>query len=270
MSGQSGWEESWDFDFHRADGSLGGYVRLGLWPQQRLSWFWAALVGDDRPLVTVVDHELPLSRPPGLDLRAEGLWTSITCETPLEHWSVGLEAFGVALDDPTEVYRRGRGDPTPLGLDLEWETTGPAVDQPHPEGYYHPCVVHGEVLVGPEVIAFDGWGGCSHSWGDRRWWDATWCTTSGRFDDSSAWHGSAVGGFGRIGDDGLARPGRLTLLPEPGEVAVDPRYHAPVQVVAPDGRTSRVARSLCRYVASDGRRGVGWTEWNQPMAAPSS
>ncbi len=270
MSGQSGWEESWDFDFHSADGSLGGYVRLGLWPQQGLSWFWAALVGDDRPLVTVVDHELPLPRPLGLDLRAEGLWTSITCETPLEHWSVGLEAFGVALEDPTEAYRRGRGDRTPLGLDLEWETSGPAVDHPHPEGYHHPCVVHGEVLVGSEVITFEGWGGRTHSWGDRRWWDAAWCVSSGRLEDGASWHRDVVGRAAVLSSDGLSCPDRLGVLHQKGEVAVDPRHHAPVRVVAPDGRTSRLARSLCRYVSPEAHRGSGWTEWNQPLEVPPS
>lgn len=125
-----GWEESWHFDFHTGDGGLGGYVRLGLWPQWGVAWFWAALVGDGRPLVSVVDHELRLPRAPQLDLRAEGLWSSLTCETPLVHWSVGLEAFGVALDDPREAYRRVRGDLTALGLDLEWETVGAAADHP--------------------------------------------------------------------------------------------------------------------------------------------
>ena len=32
------------------------------------------------------------------------------CETPNDHWSVNLEAFGVALDDPAEAYRGERGD----------------------------------------------------------------------------------------------------------------------------------------------------------------
>jgi hypothetical protein len=271
-AGSARWEEWWHFDFHTGDSRLGGYVRLGLWPQHGRAWFWAALVGDQRPLVTVVDHELRLPRAPGLDLRAESLWCSLTCETPLQHWSVGLEAFGVALDDPGEAFRSGRGDRTAFGLDLEWETVGGAADHPHPEGYHLPCLVHGEVLVGPEVIAFDGWGGRSHAWGDG--WGGNWspanesrCTTSGRGDDGVTWHGYAPGGEALLGADGLARPGRLAVEGE-GGITVEPVHHAPVQVIGPDGGTHRLARSLCRYVAHDGRRGAGWSEWHQPPTSP--
>ena len=62
----------------------------------------------------------------GLEVRADGLWGELMCETPLEHWSYGLEAFGVALDDPaTRCAARsasacrsastsnGRSSPTP-------------------------------------------------------------------------------------------------------------------------------------------------------------
>ena len=99
------WEESWDFDFTTGAADLGGYFRIALHPGLATTWFWAALVGDGRPLVTVVDNEVALPRGPGLDLRADGLWADAVCETPLDHWTLGMEAFGVALDDPTEAYR---------------------------------------------------------------------------------------------------------------------------------------------------------------------
>lgn len=269
-SGPTDWAEWWDFTFHTGDGDLGGYVRLGLWPQRLTAWFWAALVGDDRPLVSVVDHELRLPRPPGLDLRAEGLWTSLTCETPLEHWSIGLESFGVALEDPAEALLSGRGDRIALGLDLEWETLGPVTDASHPHGYHLACLVHGEVLVGAEVIAFEGWGGRSHVWGSGPGADGTWCATSGRLDDGTAWHSDGADGIDLLGHDAVPRPGRLTIgTTTAGSegmevVAIEPLHHAPVQMVHPDGRTSRLARSLCRYVTPDGRRGTGWSEWVGP------
>jgi hypothetical protein len=34
---------------------------------------------------------------------------------------------------------------------------------------------------------------------------------------------------------------------------------------ARDGRVSRFPRALCRFDATDGRSGWGWTEWNQPQ-----
>lgn len=261
--GDPRWEESWDFDFTTSGGDLGGYLRLGLHPAAGVTWFWAALVGEGRPLVTVVDHDVALPRGPGLDLRAEGLWADAVCETPLEHWTLGLEAFGVALDDPSEAYRSVRGDRTALGFDMEWETAGPASER-RPAGYHLPCAVHGQVLVGREVIDFDGWGGRSHEWGERDW-TRPWCTSTGRLDDASTWHvhleepGAAAG----PGDGGLARPGRLPAGPT-GDLSVRPLHQAPVHVVGSGGRTSRLARALCLYAVPDGRRGTGWTEWNAP------
>ena len=69
------WNESWYFDFHDADGSFGGYVRLGLYPNLGVSWFWACVVGRDRQLVSVCDHDAPLPRRDELELRASGLIT---------------------------------------------------------------------------------------------------------------------------------------------------------------------------------------------------
>ncbi|HEV2070508.1 MAG TPA: hypothetical protein VGR26_12000 [Acidimicrobiales bacterium] len=264
---QPAWEESWDLDFTTTDGTLGGYVRLALKPAKRQAGFWAALVGQGRRLVTVVDHEVTLPRGTELDLRAEGLWTSLTCETPLEHWSVGLEAFGVALDDPAEAWRSLRGDRTALGLDLEWETVGLPSTAPSPHGYHLPCLVHGEVLVADEVIAFDGWGGRSHTWGRRRW-DRAWSIIAGRLEDGTTWYAHRPGALPPPGRAGLPGPGRIEVEPAGGtdrlELSMTPLHHAPVGLSAVDGGPSRLGRSLCRYTVPDGRRGVGWGEWNQP------
>ena len=65
-------------------------------------------------------REGDLPAPSGDAIRAPGLWLSLTCETPGEHWSVGLEAFALAVDDPDDE----RGDLVALGLDVEWEAPG--------------------------------------------------------------------------------------------------------------------------------------------------
>jgi hypothetical protein len=39
---------------------------------------------------------------------------------------------------------------------------------------------------------------------------------------------------------------------------------APILLDDGEGRVGRFPRSMCRFVADDGRAGVGWTEWNQP------
>ena len=120
------WEESYGFDFAAGDGSVGGYVRLGMRPADGVAWYWAAVVGPDRPFVLVRDHDVPLPRGRSLEVRTSGLWADHTCETPLEHWTVGLEAFGVALDDPREAFGGERGDLCALGMDLEWEAADDA------------------------------------------------------------------------------------------------------------------------------------------------
>lgn len=87
-------------------------------------------------LLVVRDHDAP---PPGagtFDIRSHGLWLSLVCETPDEHWTVGLEAFALAVDHPDD----DRGHLVPLGLDVEWEAPGR---------------VHGELLVGDERVDLD-------------------------------------------------------------------------------------------------------------------
>jgi hypothetical protein len=123
------------FDFWLPDGSLGGFCWLG-----DPAGYVAGLVGEGRPYVLVKDLDC---RPRGYELRAEGLWADFNHESE-GHWSWGLEAFGVALDDPEEAVRSEWGDRMALGFDLEWEA---------------PDRVHGEILVGPsERIAFAGLG----------------------------------------------------------------------------------------------------------------
>lgn len=100
------------------------------------------LFRDGRKPVAVVEADARAPAP-GRALRAEGLWLAITEEGP-GHWSVGMEAFGLELDDPDDVF----GIPTPVGLDLEWE------DDPDPSS----CRVTGEVLVADESISIDGRG----------------------------------------------------------------------------------------------------------------
>jgi len=257
------WEESWYFDFASPDGSLGGYVRLGVVPRDGVTWFWAALAGRGRPLVTLRDHEVEPPRGRALEARASGLWVDLVCETPLQHWSVGLEAFGVALDDPAEAYRGERGDPTALGLDLEWEASDVPVGGQGPggEGYGQACAVHGDVLVGRERIAFDGAGWRTHAWGPRDWWAGSWSWAAGTFDDGTTF--SAPSEPVALGGDGLP------VSAVAGDVAVAVLAHAPVLVPGRPGggAASRLPRALCRYDRA-GRTGHGWAEWLQPGAAP--
>jgi hypothetical protein len=113
----------------------------------------------DEPLLVVRDPAVEPPRSPGsLQLRAEGLWGDHNCETPLEHWSIGAEAFALAVAHVDDEL----GDRVAFGLDVEWEATGPPVGG---EGsYVVPARVTGDVLVGREVLALDGAGEWAHTW----------------------------------------------------------------------------------------------------------
>lgn len=292
------WNESWYFDFMNEAGTLGGYVRLGLYPnlgppnakkRTGAAWYWACVVGEGRPLVTVIDHDVRLPAEGSMEVRAEGLWADHTVETPLDHMTLGCEAFATSADDPAETYGDLRGDRVPFGLDLEWETDGGTYAYPGVSRYEVPCRVHGEILVGDEQIDFDGWGQRDHSWGERDWWTMGWSWTAGRFDDGTRFHATHV----TLGDSPVYATGYVQSpegdlkpvtqvqrtqelgahdFPVRGEMqldelslAIEPLAFSPVLLIAEDGRETRFPRALCRFTdRSDGRSGVGWTEWNQP------
>jgi hypothetical protein len=250
----SSWErrhpgaESWSFDFFTADGSLGGFVGLTFHAEPGVCWYWAGLVGTGRPYLLVRDQEVELPRQPGSrEVRSEALWADMNCETPFDHWSFALEAFGVALEDPAEALAGERGDRTGLGLDLEWEAVAGVAGA---EGRYdQPGVVHGEVLVGGgahvEAIDFDGYGWRRHAWGQL-----------GGLVTPRSWLG------GRL-DDGS--PHRRDDLAE--DLRLEPLHRAPLLLEA-SGRRAALDRRLCRFVDPRAGAGLGWAEWLRPEAAP--
>ena len=281
--------ESWYFDFWRPDG-VGGYVLLGIVPNQRVAWYWAYLVSPDFGLVVVRDHEVAMPRGKALEVRADSLWAELVCETPMEHWGLGLEAFGVRLDDPADAYRGELGERLPVGLDLEWEAITPRYDYPYPEGagshYEHAGIVHGDLLVDDLRIPFDGRGERDHSWGERDWWALGWHWSAFQLDDQLAVNVVQVDGMGdvalgsiwrpgeeleavtaarvetHLGPEGIPTAARLVVNHEL-EVDVEVLAPAPVPLEAPDGRRGRLPRALCRYTTSEGSA-TGWSEWNQP------
>ena len=46
------------------------------------------------------------------------------------------------------------------------------------------------------------------------------------------------------------------------ELDVKSIAYGPVRLAADDGRVSHFVRALSRVEAADGRRGLGWIEWN--------
>ena len=125
-----------------------------------------------------------------LEIRADSLWSELVCETPGEHWSIGLEAFGVRLDVVDDALEGEIGERIALGFDFEWETTG-APFTSNVGGVVRevqPGVVRGEVLLGRDRIPLDSVGLFEHSigavddaetasrttiaWDDGTWWSS--------------------------------------------------------------------------------------------------
>jgi len=78
--------------------------------------------GEQRPVViSAVDIKFGQ----GWELRTSGLWADQNRERSFDHWSYGLEAFALAIDEPEELVRTGHGHRVPLGWELDFVADGP-------------------------------------------------------------------------------------------------------------------------------------------------
>jgi hypothetical protein len=267
------WSDVWHLDAATPDG-VGLTVRLELYPNEQRAWYWTYLVLPTLPGPVVVrDHDVPLPRR-SLTVRAEGLWAELWCETPLEHWTYGLEAFAVRLDDPADALTGEIGERLPVGLDLEWEVDGPIhVHRPDwsVRGYVETGSVHGEVLLGGERLELDAQGAYQRSWGRRERHDTgAWSiacagaplksyvagSADGLVDgfvECGARHRSTVTGARREAHAGAAR----IVLDDDIELEVDVLMDAPVPIDA----TTALGRSLCRFRVGDAAAS-GWSAVN--------
>lgn len=282
------WNESYYFDFATADGSLAGYLRLGLYPNWKRAWYWACLVRSGQPVLLLADDMLPVPEQGVSTVRGAGVAAEHEVRSPLESVVVRLDGQAAVLANPAATAAEpGTRPACRLALELEWVTAGGIYPYHGMPRYEIPCEVSGTVTAGTERFAVSGTGERDHSWGERDWWHLSWLWTAGRLADGTAFHGMQAnvgidaawpafivppGGAitGRPGftaatsfaADGHPASARL-LVPGLTLTAV-PLAFGPVLMTAPDGRTSRLARALCRFSAPDGRHGFGWTEWNQP------
>ncbi len=289
------WGESWYHDFAAADGSYGGYARLGLYPNLGVAWYWVYLVRRGEPLVLIRDHAVPCP-PKGapLDLTGERFSASWRCTEPLSTWRTTTEGTGLALADPAAAFHREAGPEVPVRIDLEWRGVAPVFPYTETTRYEQAAWVDGEMTVGDQRIAVHCPGERDHSWGRRDWWSFPWVWTAGRLGDGTWFHGvrSLITGAGasnfqtgfivdpdltvhridaiefdpQIDAEKLLVRGDLQIA----GLALDVRaeLQAPVLLVSPEGAQARFPRALCRFTASDGRAGCGWTELNWPDGWP--
>jgi hypothetical protein len=289
------WNESWYLDFVADDGRLGGYVRLGLYPNQGVAWWTVAVVGPDRRLVEAVDLTLPVPaawEDGGSRVAIEANGTSVACifEEPLQAMRVVASGPAATYDDPADVYRSAPASTdNHVDLDLVWHSDGQPYHYVHTTRYELPCLVSGSLTIDGETYTIDGQGQRDHSWAPRDWWTIDWCWFSARLSDGTRVHGADIRiapelrpSFGYVQDGGGVHPIEHDLVVEETlgdaqlptaatircpavglDLAVEPIAFGPLLFVDPDGRVDRFPRALARYTAPDGRTGLGWIEWNQ-------
>ena len=164
--GGPGWLERWTFEAWDKAATFGAVAAITLEPSAHHAWYWASVVREGHPLLTLVDTELHLPKS-SLALRGPALWADHVCETPLEHWTVANEAYGVALTDTDEALGAQRGEVVPLGFDLEWESADDPVEQA--DGYTIDATVNGEILIADKTLAVEAIGRWRHQWGELEW-----------------------------------------------------------------------------------------------------
>ena len=180
-------------------------------------------------------------------------------------------------------------------MDLTWTTAATPYSYRIATRYEIPCAVTGTVTVDGRTYEITGSPGQrDHSHGVRDWWSMDWVWSALHLDDGTHLHGvdlripgmspvsvgyieppgaavietTSVTAEAELADNGLPVSTTLTMSPGPITATIDIRGHAPVRLVAPDGRVSFFPRAWATVQTEDGRTGVGWLEWNrnQPTA----
>ena len=287
-TGEPLWSESWYADFVDAATGFGGWVRLGLIANQREAWLHALLCGPNLPTVAVVDVEVPVPADPWA-LQTSAIDFTHSASDPLRTYHIGLRGHGQSYADPAALLRGEQGAPVEVAIDLVWTTDGTPYQYRLTTRYEIPCTVSGTVTVDGHRYTLDAVPGQrDHSWGVRDLWGMDWLWSALHLDDGTHLHAVNIRipgvppiDVGYVQDragtltelhnianretfdaDGL--PVSATLAVDPGGITatVDVRGHAPVRLVAPDGRTSEFSRVWATVSTADRHTGVGWLEWN--------
>ncbi|MBO0866321.1 MAG: phosphotransferase, partial [Mycobacterium sp.] len=140
------WNESWYADFADATQGFGGWIRLGLIPNQHTAWLHALLCGPDLPTVAVVDFEVPLPAD-AWTVRTGTIDFSHRADDALRSYRVVLRGRGQSYTDPAALLRGESGAPVEVTMDLEWITDGTPYQYRLTTRYEIPCTVSGSVTV---------------------------------------------------------------------------------------------------------------------------
>jgi hypothetical protein len=134
--------DEWVFAAWSPAGSLGAISGHRLTPAG--AWYWSAVVRAGEPLLHLAEWAV-VRRADPLVVKAPEMWAEHHCVAAYEQWSIGNEAFFVALDDPADALDRAYGTPTPTALDLEWYAAGTPGEIA--DGFTQAGVVHGRIDI---------------------------------------------------------------------------------------------------------------------------
>ena len=263
------WNESWYFDFATED--FGGYVRVGLVPNQGVCWYLLHLV-TPTTTVRVDDKAAPL--PADDALTVHGIAHVGTDGT----WRISGTTQAEELP-PEDVVAGKAGRPVEVSLDLTWTTAGrDPFEYDVTTRYEVPCLVNGTVTVdGTTRAVTDAPGQRDHSWGVRDWRSSRWCWSSARLADGTRLHVTDVvfpqfryttGYLGEVTVTDVERTEVIDALPRSARlvtegltVDVTPIAHGPT-LITDAGETWPFHRCLARFTTAAGD-GLGWIEWNE-------
>jgi len=283
------WNESWYFDFADPATGLGGWIRLGLYPNQERAWVNVLICGPARPTIAVNDYAVPMPADP-TEVSAAGLFVRQEVVQPLGRYRVSAGGDGRRFDDPADLLHGQPGTPAQVTVDLTWDTVGTPYQYRITPRYEIPCTVTGTVTIDGATHRIEAASGQrDHSWGVRDWWGMDWVWHAVHLEDGTHLHGvevridgmppMAVGYQQRAGEplvelqavnaretfapNDLPLHTEMTLQPGGVEVAADVVATAPVLLTSDDGRVSQFPRAWVAVRTSDGRTGRGWMEWNR-------
>jgi hypothetical protein len=286
------WNESWYFDFVDPQHGIGGWVRLGLMPNEGVAWITALVSGPHIPTIAVLDFDAALPTDPGR-VRSDTIDLTLNAIKPLQEYAVAVHGQGQVHRDPDALLRAesGDGDDIVLAMDLTWTSAGTAYQYRLTPRYEIPCTVSGTVSYGDSKFELNAVPGQrDHSWGVRDWWGGLewmWCAL--HLDDGSHLHAvdarvpgapnMAIGYTQEHGSKlieleavsvrevfaGSGLPVSATISLDPGAVlaTVEVGGHAPIRLVSASGQVSHFPRAWVTVATADGRTGVGWIEWNR-------
>jgi hypothetical protein len=285
--GEALWNESWYLDLASPDGSTGAYVRLGRLPNQDSSLVTVAVVRNGVPSVLCVETtaSLPVGDVDDLTVAGTSCSLRLACVEPLQRFKVDVDGIGQSFADPAAPLRGETGEAVAIRLDLAWTTDGTPYRWRAGTRYEIPCRVTGTITIGDVTLDIDAPGQRDHSWGARDWWSADWMWSAFHFEDGTRFHavtlpavpGLAFGYVQRDGhvqelssgtteqtftDDALVSHAVVATSPGIEKLDVTPLAWGALRMEGPDGQLSYFPRAMAEAVAADGRRGIGWIEWN--------